>query len=317
MFPITRTGGEPATPAPKPESNKERFAKLLLEARRRMMNRNDNVAAMFADMFTISWQKSSDIDVMIEYLTKHPRFQARDSKGLKMMNMEKTIHMIQALVEDVNPSDCEDIIWRCKEALTAQDVKVEDEALSLYISGLIRQKPLWALFARISACNFALMLEVNPDGCLAWDEMKDLAMTEERTYFDDLSRENNLPAYQQYMKEKMRFWGDRHNMKTLIAGRVAARNLAAGQTGGGVGAAVPSKAKRTIAEVSPGHDESSNEQDVDAMDEGNSEVEAKEPALKRFRDEPTEQEKRAAMKEKTARSADDSGRMDCAKRSRD
>ena len=292
---------EPTTS--EPESIKERFSRLLCNARTEMLKNPKSALKKFQDQFDISFQNRSDIDVMIAYLIKHPRFKGRDSSGLPKIDMEKTIDIIQALYDDLNPHGKEQIVWRCMEALAAQDVKAENEELSRYISCARRQKPLEILYRSISTSNFALKEAVNGDGALSWDDMKDLAKTEERQYSEDRSRMNDFPKYLEYMEEKKKYWSDMANMKDLVAQRVTDRDPAMGQVPaadcvGGAEAAVPSKGKRSLADIP--HDD--DEQD-----------------LKRLREEPaelTEEEERAARK-RGARGPADSESSERVKRSRD
>jgi hypothetical protein len=260
---------------------------------------------MFAGMLNVSFQNLSDVDVMMDYTVKHPVFQARDSNGRKVKDIAQTVNIIQTFVNEADPKGREAILWTCMEGLAAQNVKAEDESLSTHITCATRQKYLNPLFRTISACNLALMVAVNGDGTLPWDEMRNLATAEERHYFQShQSSRNNLVAYKDYMNKRMKHWADKKNMKKLIADRIAAQNLAAGQAPapgpvGGAGAAVPSKAKRSLADTD--HDN-------------------KEQALKRFRDEHaqlTEEEERTAMRKRGARGPAGPGSDERVKRSRD
>jgi hypothetical protein len=291
---------------PEPKLSKERLTKLLIDAQVKTRNK-DEVSTLFASMFNLSWQKSSDIDVMIEYVIKHPRFQGLDSNERRRVNIEWAIEVIQNLVDDGRPSSCELLVWTCKEALNAQHVKAENEMLSAYVTCADRQKELGPLFRRISATNFELMKEVYPNGCLTWDEMKDLAKTEELGFFDQSVNTKQVP-YWPYMRAKKQHWSDRANMKKLVADRIAVQSMTTGQATAS-GPAVSSKAKRNIAAISDDHDKVSKEIGVCAKDDGETYVPgSKEPALKRFREQPTERKERAAIKEKTTHQADDSGR---------
>jgi hypothetical protein len=186
-------------------------------------------------------------------------------------------------------------------------VKAENEMLSAYVTCADRQKELGPLFRRISATNFELMKEVYPNGCLTWDEMKDLAKTEELGFFDQSVNTKQVP-YWPYMRAKKQHWSDRANMKKLVADRIAVQSMTTGQATAS-GPAVSSKAKRNIAAISDDHDKVSKEIGVCAKDDGETYVPgSKEPALKRFREQPTERKERAAIKEKTTHQADDSGR---------
>ncbi|CAG5187998.1 uncharacterized protein ALTATR162_LOCUS11843 [Alternaria atra] len=272
---------------PEPKSSKERLTKLLIDAQVKTTRNKDEVSTLFAIMFHLSWQKSSDIDVMIEYVIKHPRFQGLDSNERRRVNIEWTIEVIQNLVDDGRPSSCELLVWTCKEALIAQHVKAENETLSAYATCADRQKELGPLFRRISATNFELMKEVYPNGCLTWDEMRDLAKTEELGFFDQSVNTKQMP-YWPYMRDKKQYWSDRANMKKLVADRIAAKSMTTGRATAS-GPAVSSKAKRNIAAISDDHDKASKEIGVDAMDDGETHVPgSKEPALKRFREQPTE-----------------------------
>ncbi|KAI4609525.1 hypothetical protein J4E83_008695 [Alternaria metachromatica] len=293
---------EPTTS--EPESIKERFTRLLCNARAEMLKNNEDPALeKFRGLFNISFQKLSDTDVVIDYLIKHPRYKGRDSDGRPQIDMAKTVDIIQALYNDLNPHGKEQIVWRCMEALAAQDVKAENEELSGFIRCAHRQKPLEMLYRSISTSNFALKEAVNGDGALSWDDMKDLAKKEERQYFEDRSRMNDLPKYREYMKERGMYWSNMANMKGLVAQQVADRDPATGQVPAtdsvdGAEAAGPSKGKRSLADIP--HDD--DEQD-----------------LKRLREEPaelTEEEERAARK-RGARGPADSESSERVKRSRD
>ncbi|KAI4663644.1 uncharacterized protein J4E78_004060 [Alternaria triticimaculans] len=299
--------------APPETSIKDQFIGLLIEARRKMMNKNEqnklnSASDMFEGQFNISFEKSSDIEVMIDYLTKQPRFQACDSNGKPMIDVEKTVEIIQALVEDVSPRGSEEIVWRCMEALAAQDLKAENEALSDKISCAIRQEHLQVLFERIAERNFGLCIAKNIQGGLTWDEMKDLAKKEERHYFElhrhNRSRRNNLPTYLEHMDNKRKYWGHRDNMRNEITRRRAAQNQAIGQPPatdpvGGVETAGSFQGKRSIADIP--HDD--NEQAQKRMRE--------EPA------EPNEEQERTATRKRDARGPADSESSERVKRSRD
>ncbi|KAI4678042.1 uncharacterized protein J4E88_006560 [Alternaria novae-zelandiae] len=300
-------------PAPPETSIKDQFIGLLIEARRKMMNKNEqnklnSASDMFEGQFNISFEKSSDIEVMMDYLTKQSRFQACDSNGKPMIDVEKTVQITQARVEDVSPLGSEEIIWRCMEALAAQDLKAENEALSDKISCAIRQRHLQELFERIAERNFGLYTAKNIQGGLTWDEMKDLAKKEERHYFElhhyNRSRRNNLSTYREHMDNKMKYWGHRDNMRNEITRRRAAQNQALGQPPvtdpvGGVDTTAPFKGKRSIADIP--HDDNAQVQ-------------------KRLREEPaepTEEQERAEMRKRSARGAADSESSERVKRSRD
>ncbi|KAI4918463.1 hypothetical protein J4E90_002847 [Alternaria incomplexa] len=299
-------------PAPPETSIKDQFIGLLIEARRKMMNKNEqnklnSASDMFEGQFNISFEKSSDIEVMMDYLTKQPRFQACDSNCKPMIDVEKTVEIIQALVEDVSPRGSEEIVWRCMEALAARDVKVEKDSYGT-IRRTHRQEPLELLFQSISDCNLKLKIAENGDGGLTWDEMKDLAMAEERHYFEKNSRWrvrlNNQKQYEKYMKDTEMYWSDLSNMGKSIAERRADQNLAVGQAtasaqADGAGAAVLSKSKRSLANIP--HDD--NEQVQKRLRE--------EPA------EPTEEQERTAMRKRDARGPADSESSERVKRSRD
>jgi hypothetical protein len=297
--PVTLPGQESVTR--EPESLKERFSRLF-DARTKVWTRRNMSTNMFAGMLNVSFQNLSDVDVMMDYIVKHPVFQARDSNGRKMKDIAQTVNIIQTFVNEEDPKGREAILWTCMEGLAAQNVKAEDESLSTHITCATRQKFLVPLFRTISACNLALMVAVNGDGTLPWDEMRNVATAEERHYFQ--SDRNNLVAYKEYMKDRAKHWGGKENMKKLIADRIAAQNLAAGQAPapgpvGGAGAVQPSKAKRSLADTD--HDD-------------------KEQALKRFRDEPaqlTEEEERTAMRKRGARGPAGPGCDERVKRSRD
>ncbi|KAI4680534.1 hypothetical protein J4E81_010064 [Alternaria sp. BMP 2799] len=299
--------------APPETSIKDQFIGLLIEARRKMMNKNEqnklNFASdMFEGQFNISFEKSSGIEVMMDYLTKQSRFQACDSNGEPMIDVEKTFEIIRARVEDVSPLGSEEIVWRCMEALAAQDLKAENEALSDKISCAIRQRHLQVLFERIAERNFGLYTAKNIQGGLTWDEMKDLAKKEERHYFElhhhNRSRRNNLPTYLEHMDNKSKYWGDRANLRNEITRRRAAQDQAIGQPPatdpvGGVETAVSFQGKRSVADIP--HDD--NEQAQKRMRE--------EPA------EPTEEQERTAMRKRDARGPADSESSERVKRSRD
>jgi hypothetical protein len=311
VFSATPARSESATQGP--ELLEETLTRLLRDAQLKTMSQKDEVSTMFSSMFTLSWKNVADVNVMRDYVINHARFSDRDSRGRKTKNIQWTIKLVQALVDDKMPSSCELLVWTCKEALNAQDVKVGEEKPG-FANCEFRQKRVDALFRRISATNFELMREVYPEGCLTWDEMKDLAMKEDLDYYN---KKSNPQPYHQYMVSRHQHWTDRANMKQYITDRIAAQSMIPSQATG-PDPAGPPKAKRNIAKISNDHDKVSEEKDVDAMDEGKTEEqEAKEPDLKRFRDAPTEQEERAAMKEKTARRANDSGRDESMKRSRD
>ena len=298
--------------APPETSIKDQFIGLLIEARRKMMNKNEqnklnSASNMFEGQFNISFEKSSDIEVMMDYLTKQPRFQACDSNGKPMIDVEKTVEIIQALVEDVSPRGSEEIVWRCMEALAARDVKVEKDSYGK-IRRTHRQEPLELLFQSISDCNLKLKIAENGDGGLTWDEMKDLAMAEERHYFEKNSRLrvrlDDFKQYEKYMKDTEMRWSDLSNMGKSIAERRADQNIAVGQAtasaqADGAGAAVLSKSKRSFADIP--HDD--NEQVQKRLRE--------EPA------EPTEEQERTAMRKRDARGPADSESSERVKRSRD
>lgn len=171
------------------------------------------------------------------------------------------------------------------------------------------QKWLGALFERIPATDSALVKEVHPNGCLTWDEMKDLATTEELGFFNGSSNKDSL-RYWPYMMSRWQHWGDGTNMKKLVADRIAPESSSTGQATISDSTGSPN-AKRNIADTSNDHDTVSKEISADVVDDGETCVAgAREPAMKRFRDAPTEQEERAAMKEKNTRRANDSGRSD-------
>ncbi|KAI4639062.1 hypothetical protein J4E93_009552 [Alternaria ventricosa] len=299
--------------APPETSIEDRFIRLLIEARRKTMNKYEqnklnSASDMFEGQFNISFEKSSDIEVMMDYLTKQSRFQACDSNGEPMIDVEKTVEIVRARVEDVSPLGSEEVVWRCMEALAAQDLKAENEALSDKISCAIRQRHLQELFERIAERNFGLYTAKNIQGGLTWDEMKDLAKKEERHYFElhhhNRSRRNNLSTYREHMDNKMKNWGHRDNMRNEITRRRAAQNQALGQPPvtdpvGGVDTTVPFKGKRSIADIP--HDD--NEQAQKRMRE--------EPA------EPTEEQERTATRKRDATGPADSESSERVKRSRD
>ncbi|KAI4618672.1 hypothetical protein J4E80_005274 [Alternaria sp. BMP 0032] len=299
--------------APPETSIKDRFIRLMIEARRKMMNKNEqnklnSASDTFEGQFNISFERSSDIEVMMNYLTKQPQFQACDSNGKPMLDVEKTVEIIRARVEDVSPLGSEEIVWRCMEALAAQDLKAENEALSDKISCAIRQRHLQVLFERIAERNFGLYTAKNIQGGLTWDETKDLAKKEERHYFElhhhNRSRRNNLSTYREHMDNKMKYWGHRDNMRNEITRRRAAQNQALGQSPatdpvGGVETAISFRGKRSIADIP--HDDNAQVQ-------------------KRLREEPaepTEEQERAEMRKRSARGAADSESSERVKRSRD
>ena len=299
-----------------PQSGKEELTRLLIEAQRKMMNKTDKAWSLFAGMFDYSWQKPSDNEIVIDYVIKHPRYQGSDSGNRKRVNFEWTIEVIRGLVADPAPSSCEILVWTCNEALNARDVKADEEIPGSYATCADRQKELGPLFRRISATNFGLMKQVFPSGCLTWDEMKNLAKTEELSFFKDKKPGRYVP----YMRNLKEYWRVENNMKKFIVDRNEAQSMATGQetTSGLAGSP---KAKRNIAGISSDHDKVSKEKDADAMNDDDDDEtnvpEANDPASKRFCIALTEKEERAAMKEKMGRRADDSGGSDRMKRSRE
>jgi hypothetical protein len=297
-----------------PQSGKEELTRLLIEAQRKMMNKTDKAWSLFAGMFDYSWRKPSDNEIVIDYVIKHPRYQGSDSGNRKRVNIEWTIEVITGLVADPAPSSCEILVWTCNEALNARDIKADEEIPGSYATCTDRQKELGPLFRRISATNFGLMKQVFPSGCLTWDEMKNLAKTEELSFFKDKKPGRYVP----YMRNLKEYWRVENNMKKFIVDRNEAQSMATGQetTSGLTGSP---KAKRNIAEISSDHDKVSKEKDADAMnDDDETDVpEANDAASKRFCNALTEKEERAAMKEKKGRRADDSGGSDRMKRSRE
>jgi hypothetical protein len=299
-----------------PQSGREELTRLLIEAQRKMMNKTDRAWSFFAGMFDYSWRKPSDNEIVLDYVIKHPRFQGSDSSNRKRVNIEWTIDVIRELVADPAPSSCEILVWTCNEALNAQDVKADEEIPGSYATCADRQKELGPLFRRISATNFGLMKQVFPSGCLTWDEMKNLAKTEELSFFKDKKPGRYVP----YMRNLKEYWRVEDNMKNFIVDRNEAQSMATGQetTSGLTGSP---KAKRNIAGISSDHDKVSKEKDADAMNDDDDDEtnipEANDPASKRFCIALTEKEERAAMKEKMGRRADDSGGSDRMKRSRE
>ncbi|CAN9393930.1 unnamed protein product [Alternaria alternata] len=297
-----------------PQSGREELTRLLIEAQRKMMNKTDKAWSLFAGMFDYSWRKPSDNEIVIDYVIKHPRFQGSDSSNGKRVNIEWTIDVIIGLVADPAPSSCEILVWTCNEALNAQDVKADEEISRSYATCADRQKELGPLFRRISATNFGLMKQVFPSGCLTWDEMKNLAKTEELSFFKDKKPGRYVP----YMRNLKEYWRVEDNMKKFVVDRNDAQSMATGQetTSGLTGSP---KAKRNIAEISSDHDKVSKEKDADVMDDddGPNVPEANDAASKRFCNALTEKEERTAMKEKKGRRADDSGGSDRMKRSRE
>ncbi|KAL1793574.1 hypothetical protein ACET3X_008556 [Alternaria dauci] len=181
------SSGPPAkteSAASDPQSSREELTRLLIEAQRKMTNKKDHAWSLFAGMFDYSWRNPSDNDVVLDYVIKHPRFQGLDSSNHKRVNIQWTIDIVRNMVADEAPSSCELLVWTCNEALNAQDVKVEIEIPGSYANCKDRQRELGPLFKLISNTNFRLMREVYPSGCLTWDEMKDLAMTQELDYFN-------------------------------------------------------------------------------------------------------------------------------------
>ncbi|CAN9377903.1 unnamed protein product [Alternaria alternata] len=297
-----------------PQLGREELTRLLIEAQRKMMNKTDKAWSLFSSMFDYSWQKPSDNEIVINYVIKHPRFQGSDSGNRKRVNIEWTIDVIRGLVADPAPSSCEILIWSCNEALNAQDVKADEEIPGSYATCADRQKELEPLFRRISATNFGLMKQVFPSGCVTWDEMKNLAKTEELSFFRDKKPGRYVP----YMRNLKEYWRVEDNMKKFIVDRNEAQSMATSQetTSGLTGSP---KAKRNIAEISSDHDKVSKQKDADAIDDddGPNVPEANDAASKRFCNALTEKEERAAMKEKKGRRADDSGGSDRMKRNRE
>ncbi|KAG9195919.1 hypothetical protein G6011_01040 [Alternaria panax] len=308
--PLTRRESK----TPEPQSSKEKLTRLLIEAQRKAMNRKDEVWTLFASMLDFSWQKPSDNDAVIDYVNKHPRFQGSDNDKRKKMNIEWTIDVIQKFVDDKDRSSCELLIWTCNEALNARDVKAEKEIPGACATCADRQKELGPLFRRILATNFELVREVYPNGCLTWDEMKDLAKAEELGYFNK-SVNKKLGPYVPYMRELKEYWCHRANMNKFIVDRTADQNMATGQSIA-FGLAGSSKPKHNIAGVSFDQDKVSKENGVGAMGDTNV-PRANESAPKRFREAPTKQEERATMKEKYGRHADGASGSDRMKRSRE
>lgn len=296
------------------QSGKEELTRLLIEAQRKMMNKTDKAWSLFAGMFDYSWWKPSDNEIVIDYVIKHPRYQGSDSRNRKRVNIGWTIEVIRGLVADPAPSSCEILVWTCNEALNARDVKADEEIPGSYATCADRQKELGPLFRRSSATNFGLMKQVFPSGCLTWDEMKNLAKTEELSFFKDKKPGRYVP----YMRNLKEYWRVEDNIKKFIVDRNEAQRMATGQetTSGLTGSP---KAKRNIAEISSDHDKVSKEKDADAMDDddGPNVPETNDAASKRFCNALTEKEERAAMKEKKGRRADDSGGSNRMKRSRE
>ncbi|KAI0570367.1 hypothetical protein TUN199_11119 [Pyrenophora tritici-repentis] len=77
------------------------------------------------------------------------------------------------------------LMWICKEALVAQDQDMQPfhDPVTLYVDFSRSRGPLIRLFDRFCEANFELAKEANPDGCLAWDQIKTLSQKEELSCF--------------------------------------------------------------------------------------------------------------------------------------
>ncbi|KAI1675152.1 hypothetical protein L13192_01899 [Pyrenophora tritici-repentis] len=116
------------------------------------------------------------------------------------------------------------LMWICKEALVAQDQDMQPfhDPVTLYVDFSRSRGPLIRLFDRFCEANFELAKEANPDGCLAWDQIKTLSQKEELSCFGfkkmssnskDFRRailgkniNNDSEDYVRAITGKMRFW---------------------------------------------------------------------------------------------------------------
>lgn len=202
----------------------EEMIKLLIEARRKTLLKQDQVSIMFANMSKISFEKKQDLIEIVDYFVGHPCF----GGGLK--DFKKAFDIIQQHVDDDRTWTSEYIVWVCNEALMAKTLRVRNMELSR-IPGNKRIGYIQRLLSRIVRANFELMKEVNGEGCLTWPEMVKLAEDEESQYFDERSTRDHLPTYRSKMQSLNGFWNVSANMKKLISDRLAKQDGPVGQDG--------------------------------------------------------------------------------------
>ncbi|KAH7390482.1 hypothetical protein BKA66DRAFT_580456 [Pyrenochaeta sp. MPI-SDFR-AT-0127] len=286
---------EAERPPPSKDYTNQGLINLLMEARRKTRLKQDQVSRMFAAMFEISWEKKQDLATIVDHFLKHPYF------GGGRKDLKKAIDAIEDHVHDERAWRSEYIVWVCKEALAAKTLQVQNMEIS-FIPGNKRIGYIERLFSRIALGNFNLMKEVNAEGCLAWEEMVKLAEDQERGYFNNSSTRDHFPTYQLNMRELNEFWRNPANMKKLVAER---RSEQHGTTNRDAGSVLPGSPNSLVA-TKRKNDEVKHDDDRTMVQD-----------LKRVRDTPTEDQERAAAKQKNVRTADSVIEQKPVKRTRD
>ena len=219
VTPTTSTSTAPAHSKGKDYTHED-LVSLLTEAQKKAILKKDQVSLTLAEMFDVSLEKEEDLKTITNYFKLHPKF------GRKTKGFNRAFDVVQRFLEDDRPWLSEYVVWVCKEALEANNLRVKDMQLS-YINGNKRIEHIRKLLSWISKANFDLMIEVNGDGCLNWPEMVELAQDEERKFFDNQATRDKLPLYEAKMIDLFKFWSDKANMRKLVADRLAAQGMKA------------------------------------------------------------------------------------------
>lgn len=133
---------------------------------------------------------------------------------------QKDYHRAISALEGIfsgNEYAAEILIWHCNTFLQNKQIELRGTKVSYQQQ---RLRTVREVFVELVGSNHKLVKAVNESSCMTWEEMRDLAESEDHEFFT--SRSGSLTAinkffYAEHMQKRKAYWGDLDNVRKHLA----------------------------------------------------------------------------------------------------
>lgn len=189
-----------------PEEQIKRVLDLILKARQSFHAKS--WAANFQHMFQLPWHDTQEMKKVAEFVIT--------SRNWGQKDYHRAISALEGIFSG-NEYAAEILIWHCNTFLQNKQIELRGTKVSYQQQ---RLRTVREVFVELVGSNHKLVKAVNESSCMTWEEMRDLAESEDHEFFT--SRSGSLTAinkffYAEHMQKRKAYWGDLDNVRKHLA----------------------------------------------------------------------------------------------------
>ncbi|KAF1362231.1 hypothetical protein EJ07DRAFT_153785 [Lizonia empirigonia] len=188
-----------------PEEQIKRVLDIILKARQSFHAKS--WAANFQRMFQLPWHDTQEMKKVAEFVIASRNWGQKDYR--------RAISALEGIFSG-NEYATEMLIWHCNTFLHNKQIELRGSRVSYQQ----RLRTVREFFCELVGSNHKLVKAMNESSCMTWEEMRDLAESEDHEFFT--SRSGSLTAinkffYAEHMQKRKAYWSNLDNVRKHLA----------------------------------------------------------------------------------------------------